>query len=250
VITLGIDLASQDKNTASCVVEWRAGQAHVQLPRCPQGDDELLDAVEAADVAGIDIPLGWPDAFVTVVAGYHAGQPWPDVTPASLCYRATDVYVEQRLRELDHWRRPLSVASDRIAIPAMRAARLLTRLAERGFAVDRSGAGRLVEAYPGAALEIWGLPSRGYKGTKGEAVRAGIFAELERRTRPWLRLDAITRQSCCGSDHALDALVCALIARAATLGLCQRPPAMHAEQAAREGWIALPDVDALDRLAS
>jgi predicted nuclease with RNAse H fold len=248
VITLGIDLASQDKGTASCVVEWRTGEARVQTPRCPQSDEELLEAVEAADVAGIDIPLGWPDDFVKVVAGYHAGQPWPDVTPASLCYRATDVYIEQRLRALDHWRRPLSVASDRIAIPAMRAARLLTRLAERGFDVDRSGAGRLVEAYPGAALEVWGLPSRGYKGTKGAAVRAGIFAELERRTSTWLRLDAITRQSCCGSDHALDALVCALIARAEKLELCQRPPVIHAERAAREGWIALPDVGALDRL--
>jgi hypothetical protein len=116
--------------------------------------------------------------------------------------------------------------------------------------VDRSGAGRLVEAYPGAALEVWGLPSRGYKGTKGAAIRAGILAELERRTGAWLRLDAITRQSCCGSDHALDALVCALIARAAKLGLCQRPPEIQAERASREGWIALPGVDALDQLAS
>jgi predicted nuclease with RNAse H fold len=249
VITLGIDLASQDKSTASCVVQWEAGRARVHPPCCPQSDDQLLEAVEAADVAGIDIPLGWPDSFVEVVAGYHAGRPWPDVTPASLCYRATDVRVERRLRELSRWRRPLSVASDRIAIPAMRAARLLTRLAERGYAVDRSGAGRLVEAYPAAALEIWGLPSRGYKGTKGAAVRAAIFAELERRTGGWLRLDAITRHTCCGSDHALDALLAALIARAATQGLCERPPAGQMAMATREGWIALPSVDALDHLA-
>ena len=248
MITLGIDLASQATATASCVVQWNSGEARVLPPRCPQNDDQLLDAVEAADVAGIDIPLGWPDAFVKVVAGYHAGQPWPDVTPASLCYRTTDVHIERRLRELSRWRRPLSVASDRIAIPAMRAARLLTRLAERGFAVDRSGAGRVVEAYPAAALEVWGLPSRGYKGAKGAVVRAEIFAELERRTGGWLRLDAFTRQTCCASDHALDALVAALIARAAMRGLCERPPAADADSAAREGWIALPSVDALDRL--
>jgi predicted nuclease with RNAse H fold len=248
VITLGIDLASQDKATASCLVQWEAGQARAQTPRCPQSDEQLLDAVESADVAGIDIPLGWPDAFVTVVAGYHAGKPWPDVTPASLCYRATDVHVERRLRELHRWRRPLSVASDRIAIPAMRAARLLTRLAERGYAVDRSGAGRLVEAYPAAALEVWGLPSRGYKGTKGAAVRAAIFADLERRTGRWLRLDALTRLSCCRSDHALDALLAALIARAATRGLCERPPTALSDSAAREGWIALPSPDAIDHL--
>jgi predicted nuclease with RNAse H fold len=248
VITLGIDLASQDTATASCAVQWEMGEARVQTPRCPQSDAELLDAVEAADVAGIDIPLGWPDAFVTVVAGYQAGQPWPDVTPASLCYRATDVHIERRLRALNRWRRPLSVASDRIAIPAMRAARLLTRLAERGYAVDRSGAGRLVEAYPAAALEVWGLPSRGYKGAKGAAVRSAIFTGLEQRTGRWLRLDALTRRTCCGSDHALDALLAALIARAATHGLCERPPAVHAETAAREGWIALPSPDALDNL--
>jgi hypothetical protein len=51
---------------------------------------------------------------------------------------------------------PLSVSTDRIAYPAMRIARLLGAVA--GEPVDRTGAGRIVEGYPAAALRVWGLP--------------------------------------------------------------------------------------------
>ncbi len=249
MITLGVDLAAQDDATASCYIAWSDGEARVSTPRCPQTDEDLIRAVEGADVAGIDIPLGWPDAFVRAVTGYHAGEAWPNVLPAELCYRATDRHVERRLLDQKIRRRPLSVASDRIAIPAMRAARLMTRLNEANDPVDRSGGGKLVEAYPAAALAIWGLPSRKYKGPKGAEVRAALFAQIQRRTQSWLRLDALVGRTCCDSDHALDALVCALVARAAALRLCERPPVEHAAAAAREGWIALPPPDALDRLA-
>jgi predicted nuclease with RNAse H fold len=249
MITVGIDLASQDANTASCIIEWADGRARVQAPCCPQNDEELIAAIEGADVAGIDIPLGWPDSFVSAVTRHHAGQAWPDVTPAALCYRETDRHLESRLLAHGIKRRPLSVASDRIAIPAMRAARLLTRLAERGVPVDRAGGGRLYEAYPAAALAVWGLPSKGYKDAKNAGVRARLVAGLQEKTRGWLRLDPLVEKACCESDHALDALVAALIARAAALGLCTAPPPALKEVAAREGWIYLPAADALDRLA-
>jgi len=249
VITLGIDLASQDANTASCLVEWADGHASVRLPCCPQTDEELVAAILGADVTGIDIPFGWPDAFVRAVTRYRAGEGWPDVAPAELCYRGTDRHLEAALRAQGIKRRPLSVASDRIAIPAMRAARLLTRLADRGVPVDRAGGGRLYEAYPAAALAVWGLPSRGYKDVKGAEVRAGIVALLRQRTEGWLRLDPLVEKACCVSDHELDALIAALIARAAAVGLCTPPPPALAEVAAREGWIYLPAADALDRLA-
>jgi predicted nuclease with RNAse H fold len=248
VITLGIDLASQDEDTATCEIEWSSGEARVRPPRCPQSDADLIAAVRAADVAGIDIPLGWPDAFVQAVSAYQAGGPWPDMAPAAFCYRATDDHVTRRLRERDIKRRPLSVASDRIAIPTMRAARVLSGLAAGQTPVDRTGAGKLVEAYPAAALEMWGLSARGYKGRKGAEVRSELFSKLEHRTRAWLRMNAAVCSTCCDVDHALDALVAALVARAAALGLCEPPPAHLAARAAREGWIALPPADALDRL--
>lgn len=249
MITVGIDLASQDDATASCRVEWIGGEARVSAPRCPQTDEDLIAAVETADFAGIDIPFGWPDAFVQALTAYQAGGAWPDIRPAEFCYRVTDRHVMQRLKERGKHRRPLSVASDRIAIPAMRAARLLTRVAARGKSVDRTSAGWLIEAYPAAALAIWDLPSQGYKGKECADKRASLFKMLQEKTHTWLRLDALVCSTCCASDHALDALIAALIARAAALGLCEPPAPEHAAVAAREGWIALPTPDALDRLA-
>jgi predicted nuclease with RNAse H fold len=250
VITLGIDLASQDANTASCLVEWADGRATVRLPCCPQTDEELIVAILDADATGIDIPFGWPDAFVSAVTRYRQGQGWPDLAPSDLCYRETDRHLEAVLRAQGIKRRPLSVASDRIAIPAMRAAGLLTKLAERGVPVDRAGGGRLYEAYPAAALAVWRLPSRGYKDAKNAEARTGLVAQLRQRTRGWLRLDPAVDKACCASDHELDALIAALIARAAALGLCTPPPPALAEVAAREGWIFLPSADALERIAA
>ena len=248
MITAGVDLASRDTATASCTVEWSAAGARVVALRCGQGDEDLVDVIAAADVTGIDIPLGWPDAFVASVTAHHRGEPWPSAPLASLCYRATDLHLEQRLRALGTSRRPLSVTTDRIAIPAMRAARLLPRLAARGIPVDRAGSGRVVEVYPAAALDVWGLPSRQYKGVEGAATRARLLAALEQRLAPTLSLDGATRATCSASDHALDALVAALIARTVGRGLCARPPDDQLAQARREGWIALPDPGSLERL--
>jgi hypothetical protein len=132
----------------------------------------------------------------------------------------------------------------------MRAARLLTKLAAAsGVPVDRAGGGHLYEAYPAAALALWDLPSRAYKGRENAEARARLVAQLCERTQGWLRMDPPIETACCASDHELDALIAALIARAARLGLCTPPPPEHAAVAAREGWIYLPHPDALDRLA-
>lgn len=89
----------------------------------------------------------------------------------------------------------------------MRAAGLLAALADAGRPVDRSGAGLLVEVYQAAALRIWGLASRSYKGTSNKAALGLLVAEL-RTALPdfdWFGHDAV----CSQSDDALDAVVCA-----------------------------------------
>jgi hypothetical protein len=50
------------------------------------------------------------------------------------------------------------------------------------------------------------------------------------------------------SDDCLDALLAALIARAAVRGLTVRPAPDDLELAREEGWIALPLADSLARL--
>jgi hypothetical protein len=243
VITLGIDLASRPERTAACAIEWTDARARVVDIACGQNDAALLARIAGADKVGLDVPFGWPEAFVERVARFHAGGEWAESTVGALRFRETDRVVAART---GRW--PLSVSSDLIGVPAFRAARLLSRLAEAGPAVDRCGGGRLVEVYPAAALRLWGFASTGYKRRENRASLAALLAELGRRTHGWLELNAAARQLCRASDDALDALVAALVARAAALGLCETPPPEHAARAAREGWVALPAADALERL--
>jgi hypothetical protein len=208
VITLGVDLASQPERTAACALEWANGRARVLDIACGQDDDALLARIRGADKAGLDVPFGWPDAFVEAVARFHAGGAWPEASVRALRFRETDHVV----------------------------------------AADRRGAGRVVETYPAAALRLWGFASTGYKRRAGRPSLTRLLAALQRRTAEWLTLDAAARRLCGRSDDALDALVAALVARAAALGLCAPPPPEHAAAAAREGWIALPAPGSLDRL--
>jgi hypothetical protein len=244
VITVGIDLASQPERTGACVIDWHDGAAWVRSVVCGVSDADLLGLVQDAARVGIDVPLGWPDAFVAMVTAHHRGAPLPDAAIAELRYRATDHEVR---RLTGRW--PLSVSSDLIAVPTFRATRLLSAMAARGEPVDRTGGGKLVEAYPAAALRRWGLEAAGYKGGDGRERRRALLQALESMTAAWLRLDAATRATCADTDDALDALVAALVARAAALGRCEPIPEASRAHAAREGWIAVPTADSLDRLA-
>lgn len=240
--TLGVDLAAADENTAACRIDWTASPAPVETFE-RVNDDQLVELILGADKAGLDVPFGWPDEFVEFVSAHHTNQPLPDVDRPHLRLRETDRTVHAAC---GRW--PLSVSADRIAIPAMRAAVLLARLAERGEPVDRSGAGRVVEVYPAAALAIWKLPSSGYKGAKGAGRRRDLIAELHERTGSWLAWSDDVRAACEASDDVLDSLVAALIARAAALGLCEPTPVAYRDRAKREGWIALPTGSNLSRL--
>ena len=232
MITLGVDLAAEPDRTAAVRMAWHGGAAEVTDVWCPADDDTIVTAAEGAAKIGIDCPLGWPDEFVRFVVEHRDG----DVrAPAStigqrraLAYRATDLHVMA-----EHRLRPLSVSADRIAHAAFRGAALLARLGER----DRSGAGRVVEAYPAGSLRQWGLQHRRYK-TDSAAI-AELLGALERRAGLSFAMGA--RQACLGSADALDALVVALTARAAHLGRTEPVPDALRERARREGWISLPD---------
>ena len=225
--TLGIDLAAQPDSTGACVVTWTATAAVATLASPPLGDDELLRLAAEVDVVAIDAPLGWPDSFVAAVAAHHSGQSWPATDPLALRYRCTDLEVALRTGV-----RPLSASSDLLAVCAFRAARLQGAL---GVAA-RDGTDRLFEAYPAGALRVWGLPATGYKRTRGAPVRTAIVDSLLALC-PWLTVDAALLRR---RDHDLDALLCALVARAAATGRTVLPTPQQASLAAREGWIHLP----------
>ncbi|MFD1051036.1 DUF429 domain-containing protein, partial [Kibdelosporangium lantanae] len=209
--TVGIDLAAEPAKTAIAVVEWRSQVAEVVAVELPGTDEAVLRHSVAADKVGIDCPLGWPDNFVRFLNAHHEHRlSFPDEVSSaewrrSLAYRRTDEYVRSTVGII-----PLSVATDRIGVTAMRAARLQVLLAAHGHTIDRAGSGLVVEVYPAAGLFRWDLPSRRYKGNDGRTELSSLVDQLQ-RAAPWLLLGA-NEQTCRRSDHVLDAVVSALLA--------------------------------------
>lgn len=237
MITVGVDLAAEPKKTAVAVVEWSDGRAVVQHVALDQTDAQIVDHVVTADKAGIDCPLGWPEPFIEFLIAHRDGQP---VAPSdiaarrALAYRTTDLVLKAASGVL-----PLSVAADLIGHTAMRAAGILSQLTGQGRSVDRTGAGVVVEVYPAAALRFWQLYRPRYKGPASRPVRDELVEELF-AALPALAISAVDTALCRQSDDALDAVLCALIARAAALGKVCVPDQNQARLAATEGWIAVP----------
>jgi predicted nuclease with RNAse H fold len=237
VRTLGIDLSANPLKTGACEVDWDAGTVRL-LPR-PTEDEALVEAVQRADLTGIDIPLGWPDAFVDAVTAHHRGDDWPpvDLPPpvdrVALSYRATD------LASIERGARPLSVSTDRIGVATMRGARLQHLLHHAGAEVDRSGTrGAIAEVYPAAALRHWGLTRSGYKGRANASVCRALAAEVASGCGRLADAVATCLTDC--DDDALDAFLCAVIARAVLQGQTTRPDEDQLPVARREGWIHAP----------
>lgn len=244
MISLGIDLAAEPRNTGGCLIEWLGGRGAVQWLSTGLTDEEILKRAGESDIVGIDAPFGWPTYFVEAVTAHHAGRPWPvqgweKGSRRRLRLRVTDDRVHAVTGIT-----PLSVSSDAIAIPATRCALLTDRLGVK----DRSGDGRVQEVYPAAALSQWRLPFRGYKGREGTEALGSLLAALRKRA-PWLEISSRDEQICAANDDAFDALVASLIARATACGLTLRPEAEELPSARVEGWIALPVAGSLELLA-
>jgi predicted nuclease with RNAse H fold len=234
--TVGVDLAAEPVNTAIAVVEWEPSAARVVTVELPGDDDAVLRHADEADKIGIDCPLGWPDSFVEFLVDHqdlreHATDATSAAWRRSLAYRHTDEHVRGVLGVV-----PLSVSTDRIGLTAMRAAQLQVALAHQGHSVDRAGSGLIVEVYPAAGLKHWNFAHQRYKGSTGRRALDLLVTQL-RRDAPWLDLGD-HETACRNSDHVFDAVVSALLARAAALGRTI-PPDDHAV-AGREGWIAHP----------
>jgi predicted nuclease with RNAse H fold len=232
--TVGVDLAAQAKHTAVAVVAWGSGSARLVDVEIPADDDAVLRQSERADKVGVDCPLGWPEPFVEFLRAQQVNAP-ETITRGwrGLAYRRTDERVRAATGLV-----PLSVSTDRIGITAMRAARIQALMAQRGHDVDRSGSGLLVEVYPAAGLKVWGLPHNRYKGrARHEALGALVDALIA--AAPWLDLGGHDL-ACRRSDHAFDAVVAALLARASALGAATTPADADRAAATVEGWIALP----------
>lgn len=245
---LGVDLASVADRTAACRLE--RGPAGLRILGVESGcaDDRIVELAGPAEIVAIDAPLGWPEPFLRAVTAYAAGDAWawPDpfrtLPPGKegegarkeatrlLRFRATDLHVHA---ETGIW--PLSVSSDLIGIVAFRAAGLCTRL--RPGRPDRDGSTGVIEAYPAAALQVWGIDRSGYKEPGARAKRGEILDALIHHHE----LDPGTfREALIADDDCLDALVAALVGDAFARGQTAPIPTDLRDRARREGWIHLP----------
>ncbi|NGO06154.1 DUF429 domain-containing protein [Streptomyces sp. HC44] len=240
--TVGIDLSASLDNTAVAVVVWHTDHAMIEAPLTRCTDPELLAVLTGLgpdDRAAVDSPFGWPIEFVRAVSAHAAGQPWPgrgqDSTMhrlSTLRFRRTDQVIWEAVKPGPP---PLAAPFDRIGAMVARWAHLADELAGRGHAVDRAGTGRIAEVYPRATRLRWGL---GKERSMGELQRLA----------PWLRCEPGVRALYDANEHAFDALICALTARAVAQGLTHRPTGEDLDVARVEGWIHLPVVGSMPRL--
>lgn len=241
MITVGIDLAADEKKTGVATIEWRAGNATITDVVVGASNESLIEFIAGADKTGIDCPLGWPQKFIDFIVAHQDGhvEIEPGVLAAdwrrALSYRATDLWLKQQVKGVQG----LSVSSDRIGVTTMRCAALMSSLSGLGRAVDRTGVGEVVEVYPAASLARWGFSHRGYKGAKGAVGRSALVDQLK-ATQRWLDFGAFEAE-CRRTDDALDAVVAAMTARAAAMGQVEPIPEDQREAADHEGWIALPN---------
>lgn len=238
--TLGIDLSANPAKTGACEVDWDTGV--IALLDRPTSDEQLVEAARRADLTAIDVPLGWPDEFLDALVAHRDRTGWPPIgtTPPAGAQEEIGGAVPQR--ETVPGSQPLSVSSDLIGVAAMRGARIQHLLELAGVPVDRSGTtGRVIEAYPAAALRVWGLSSSKYKGTPNAEACRVLARELTGRCGPLSAAAASCLDGC--DDDGLDGFVCALVARAALAGNTTRPGPENLDVARREGWIHIPTVD-------
>jgi len=250
MVTLGVDLASQAGKTAACLIRWDGKYGHVECPEIDLEDPDLLKLFNCPekrpDKIGIDAPFGWPVDFVGAIHAHSTHMHWPHVNNSRLRLRRTDHFVRRKVTGIN----PLSVSADKIAMTAMRAARLLAKVYEGGEDVDRTGRnGRFVEVYPAAAVKRW-LDFKSYKGTgpENEEKRTKLVCDLEGKTG--LKVTGEVRSGCRESDDKFDAFVAALVTRAAATRRCEPIPDEDRAHAEKEGWIALPLSGSLARLAA
>ncbi len=235
--TAGVDLAAEPKGTALAVIDWSATTATLVDLQVGVADEAIVSVAASVEKLGIDCAFGWPDDFVDFmvahsridydVPGVDGGIAWR----RTLAYRETDREVR---RLTGRW--PLSVSTDRLGLTAMRCAGLLSRIAQAGYRVDRSGAGLVAEIYPGASLRLWGFSTTGYRAEPG--IRSTLLEQIQ-QTAPWLNLGTFAEQMIASTD-AFDAVIAALVTRSAALGRYEAPAAPLRDRARREGWILLP----------
>ena len=255
-VTLGIDLAA---DTGICEIDWRGTPATItrldvkNIKTKNEWDivkQAVVEAHEKGWWVGIDAPFGFPEAFGQSVEALRD----PTGKTSGSPHASDRVQREtEKITKDASGKQPSSTVTNYITGHVINCDDL--RYEAIGRARNRAD-GRLgctsgiVEVYPAAALEIWGLSGFGYK-DKDKDKASGELRKLVYclgiLTYPWLRVALISYWSTLASkDDAFDALICALMARLASLPGGPTCPYRRTFTSAQmdlfrsEGWIHLP----------
>ncbi len=234
--TLGIDLAAEAKGTAVAQISWGPNKAELVHLALGCQDSNIIELSHESEKVGIDCALGWPLTFIEFLIKHASNdtnsKPSGDIDwRRDISFRETD----RQVRAITgRW--PLSVATDRLGMTALRCAGLQSKLSESGIPIDRSGYGKIVEIYPVASLRTWGFETSGYR--VEQSIRADLLGRLEERA-PWLNLGQY-KDLLVSSADAFDSLVASLATRAVAKGEATLPSSDQMDIAKSEGWIALP----------
>jgi predicted nuclease with RNAse H fold len=236
MLIAGLDLAAEPKATALSLIDWSGKSARLVQLDLNIDDRFIVDSTRDALKLGIDCALGWPIEFVEFLNRYSQNsfsQIDGDMSwRRRMAYRETD----RAVRELTgRW--PLSVSTGRLGLTAMRCAGLLSKLAADGVEIDRTGAGKVVEIYPGASLRLWAFDTSGYRASA--ASRAALLEQIC-EAAPWFEPGEFAELMIDSCD-SVDSVIANFAARSAQMGLSTRPAREFEGQARKEGWIALPE---------
>jgi predicted RNase H-like nuclease len=245
VHVIGIDWAATEEAKCGLALGDLRGDGSLEILELLTGR-QAPGRRSAAQVAGwlkqypdslvaIDAPLGWPSNLARAVSAHVAGEPLGTMADAPKFFtRETDRFVHREFKKS-----PLEVGADRIARTAFSALCLVSELrdatglplrmawkpAERG----------VLEVYPAATLKAiargWKLPP--YKKPEQADARREIVNVLADH----VEATAAQLDRAVGSDHLLDAIVCALAGADFALRRAMEPPAELCDHARREGWI-------------
>jgi hypothetical protein len=267
-VFLGIDFATKPRGTALTALEWRRdGEPRILGSWCPVDHAllvEVLSEEELYSVAAVDVPFGWPTAFVKMAVAHQRGSLEAVPRPADdakaerwrteeVALRATDRHVRDT-----YGIRPIAVAFDKFGATAAAWALIEASLP---WPLDRSGQDendrpRIIETYPAAQFCAW-RPAEKRGGDKpGKPAKPttldDVLALAMDSSPAWPGLRSATAtpqvvQLLEANPHARDSLVCAITAAMTAKDPANAHPmaddaaAKTGETASAEGLIWLHD---------
>ena len=236
--SVGVDLSTEDGKTAAVELAWDGQRLELRDPPIfPCSDSAIADLARGGDVVAVDVPLGWPSLWADAVGAHRPGDPFlPDQGEArELTWRATDRWIHEATGKA-----PQRVAASWLGATAIRGARLAARLASEGWVInpvsDELPPRAFIETYPAGLLAAWFPRWSSDAPEEPASQRAWV---LDRLRKQGLNLQG-ELELVVAIVHVFDALLAAVAAGAARLGMCPGPPEGMRSVAEREGWIRIP----------